>query len=61
MLARGDGRIVCISSINGLVPSKMRADRLIAYGTSKSAVIGFARNCATRSAPRSASTASHRV
>ena len=51
MLARGDGRIVCISSINGLAPSKIRADRLIAYGTSKSAVIGFARNCATAFGP----------
>ena len=51
MLARGDGRIVCISSINGLAPSTIRADRLIAYGTSKSAVIGFARNCATAFGP----------
>ena len=38
MLGRGDGRIVCISSINGLAPSSIRTDRLIAYGTSKSAV-----------------------
>ena len=51
MLARGDGRIVCISSINGLAPSKIRKDRLIAYGTSKSAVIGFARNCAVAFGP----------
>ena len=51
MLARGDGRIVCISSINGLTPSRIRADRLIAYGTSKSAVIGFSRNCATAFGP----------
>ena len=51
MLAHGDGRIVCISSINGLAPSTIRADRLIAYGTSKSAVIGFARNCATAFGP----------
>ena len=51
MLARGDGRIVCISSINGLAPSTLRPDRLIAYGTSKSAVIGFARNCATAFGP----------
>ena len=51
MLARGDGRIVCISSINGLAPSTLRADRLIAYGTSKSAVIGFARNCAVAFGP----------
>ena len=51
MLARGDGRIVCISSINGLAPSTMRSDRLIAYGTSKSAIIGFSRNCATAFGP----------
>ena len=51
MLARGDGRIVCISSINGLAPSTMRPDRLIAYGTSKSAIIGFSRNCATAFGP----------
>ena len=51
MLARGDGRIVCISSINGLAPSTMRPDRLIAYGTSKSAVIGFSRNCAAAFGP----------
>ena len=51
MLARGDGRIVCISSINGLAPSMMRSDRLIAYGTSKSAIIGFSRNCATAFGP----------
>ncbi|MEQ8346382.1 MAG: SDR family oxidoreductase [Sneathiellaceae bacterium] len=51
MLARGDGRIVCISSINGIAPSNIRRDRLIAYGTSKSAVIGFSRNCATAFGP----------
>ena len=51
MLACGDGRIVCISSINGLAPSKIRSDRLIAYGTSKSAVIGFSRNCAVAFGP----------
>ena len=51
MLARGDGRIVCISSINGLAPTTMRSDRLIAYGTSKSAIIGFARNCAVAFGP----------
>ena len=49
--ARGDGRIVCISSINGVSPSRIRPDRLIAYGTSKSAVIGFARNCAMAFGP----------
>jgi 3-oxoacyl-[acyl-carrier protein] reductase len=52
MLAHGDGRIVCISSINGIAPSQIRPDRLIAYGTSKSAVIGFARNCATALGPK---------
>ncbi len=51
MRARNYGRIVCISSINGLAPSRIRPDRLIAYGTSKSAVIGFARNCATAFGP----------
>ena len=51
MLACGDGRIVCISSINGLATSKIRSDRLIAYGTSKSAVIGFSRNCAVAFGP----------
>ena len=51
MLAQGDGRIVCVSSINGLAPSTMRPDRLIAYGTSKSAIIGFSRNCATAFGP----------
>ncbi|MFC3227708.1 SDR family NAD(P)-dependent oxidoreductase, partial [Marinibaculum pumilum] len=51
MLERGDGRIVCISSINGISPSTIRRDRLIAYGTSKSAVIGFARNCASAFGP----------
>ena len=52
MLAHGDGRIVCISSINGIAPSRLRPDRLIAYGTSKSAVIGFARNCASAFGPK---------
>ncbi len=51
MLARGDGRIVCMSSINGLAPTAMRRDRLIAYGTSKSAIIGFSRNCAVAFGP----------
>ena len=51
MLAKGDGRIVCISSINGLAPTAMRADRLIAYGTSKSAIVGFSRNCAIAFGP----------
>lgn len=51
MAERGFGRVVCISSINGLAPSRIRRDRLIAYGTSKSAVIGFARNCANALGP----------
>ena len=51
MRARNYGRIVCVSSINGIAPSRIRPDRLIAYGTSKSAVIGFARNCATAFGP----------
>ena len=51
MLESGDGRIVCISSINGIAPSSIRPDRLIAYGTSKSAVIGFSRNCAVAFGP----------
>ena len=51
MLDRGDGRIVCISSINGLAPTMMRSDRLIAYGTSKSAIVGFSRNCAVAFGP----------
>ena len=51
MLARGDGRIVCISSINGLAPTTLQSDRLIAYGTSKSAIIGFSRNCAVAFGP----------
>ncbi len=51
MLAKGDGRIVTIASINGIAPSRIRPDRLIAYGTSKSAVIGFSRNCAIAFGP----------
>lgn len=51
MRARGYGRIVCISSINGIAPSRIRPDRLIAYGASKSAVIGLARNCAIAFGP----------
>lgn len=51
MLERNYGRIVCISSINGVSPSRIRPDRLIAYGTSKSAVIGFSRNCAMAFGP----------
>jgi len=51
MRARNYGRIVCMSSINGLAPTVMHPERLIAYGTSKSAVIAFARNCATAFGP----------
>lgn len=51
MRAQKDGRIVCISSVNGIAPSRIRRDRLIAYGTSKAAVIGFTRNCATAFGP----------
>ena len=51
MLERNYGRIVFISSINGLSPSRLRPDRLLAYGTSKSAVIGFSRNCAVAFGP----------
>jgi len=51
MRARKDGRIVCISSINGIAGSRIRRDRLIAYGTSKAAVIGFVRNCANAFGP----------
>ena len=52
MIAHGDGRIVAIASINGIAPSTIRPDRLIAYGTSKSAVIGFSRNCAIAFGPK---------
>lgn len=51
MIERNYGRVVCISSINGISPSRLRTDRLIAYGTSKSAVIGFSRNCAAAFGP----------
>lgn len=51
MLAQDYGRIVCISSINGIAPSRIRRDRLIAYGTSKSAVISFSRSCAIAFGP----------
>jgi len=51
MLKHGDGRIVCMSSINGIAATTIRPDRLLAYGTSKSAVVGFARNCAVAFGP----------
>jgi 3-oxoacyl-[acyl-carrier protein] reductase len=42
MISRGRGSIVCISSIAGL----RSRPRVIAYSTSKAAVIGFVRSCA---------------
>ena len=48
MVARGDGRIVCIASIAGLRP---RA-RGVAYATSKAAVIAFVRNISGVIAPQ---------
>ena len=51
MAERGFGRIVCIASVNGLASSRIHRGRLIAYGTSKSAVIGFSRNCADALGP----------
>jgi NAD(P)-dependent dehydrogenase (short-subunit alcohol dehydrogenase family) len=47
MIARGFGRIVCIASIAGLRPRPT----MLAYGTSKAAVIAFARNCSEAFAP----------
>ena len=47
MIARGDGRIVCIASIAGL----RARGRMIAYRASKAAVIGFARSCAEAFGP----------
>lgn len=51
MAARGYGRIVCISSVLGLAPNPISAERMIAYGTSKAAVIGFVRQCAAALGP----------
>jgi 3-oxoacyl-[acyl-carrier protein] reductase len=47
MLARGDGRIVCLSSVAALRPRP----RAIAYATSKAAVIAFVRSCSEAFAP----------
>ena len=47
MLARGFGRIVCISSIAGLRPR----GRMIGYSASKAAVIAMARNFAEALSP----------
>ena len=51
MVARGFGRIVCISSVLGLVPNPITAERMIAYGTSKAAIVGFVRQCAAGLGP----------
>ncbi len=51
MRERGYGNIVCITSVNALAPSRIRTDRLIAYGSSKAAVTGFARSCAVAFGP----------
>ena len=47
MVARGFGRIVCFASIAGLRPRPA----MLAYSTSKAAVIGFARSCSEAFAP----------
>ena len=51
MVERGYGRIVCISSVLGLVPNPIAVERMIAYGTSKAAIIGFVRQCAAGLGP----------
>ena len=51
MVERGFGRIVCISSVLGLVPNPITTERMIAYGTSKAAIIGFVRQCAAGLGP----------
>ena len=51
MIKRGYGRIVCISSILGLMPNPISVERQIAYGTSKAAIFGFVRNCAAAFGP----------
>jgi 3-oxoacyl-[acyl-carrier protein] reductase len=47
MIARGFGRIVCFASIAGLRPRPA----MLAYSTSKAAVIAFARSCSEAFAP----------
>ncbi len=47
MIERGYGNIVCLASIAGLRPR----GKMIAYATSKAAVIGFARSCAEAFGP----------
>ena len=51
MLDRGYGRIVCISSVLGLMANLIEAERMIAYDTSKAAIMAFVRNCAAAMAP----------
>jgi 3-oxoacyl-[acyl-carrier protein] reductase len=51
MLARGFGRIVCMSSVIGLARNPLAADRLIAYGASKAAIVGLTRSCANALGP----------
>ncbi len=51
MLARGYGRIVCLSSVLGLQVNPIAPERMIAYGTSKAAVMAFVRNCAAAFGP----------
>ena len=51
MLARGFGRIVCMSSVIGLARNPLAPDRLIAYGASKAAIVGLTRNCANAFGP----------
>jgi 3-oxoacyl-[acyl-carrier protein] reductase len=48
MIARGFGRIVCFASIAGLRPRAA----MLAYSTSKAAVVGFARSCSEAFAPQ---------
>lgn len=48
MIARGFGRIVCFASIAALRPRPA----MLAYSTSKAAVIGFARSCSEAFAPQ---------
>ena len=51
MIKRGYGRIVCVSSILGLMANPISPERQIAYGTSKAAIFGFVRNCAAAFGP----------
>jgi 3-oxoacyl-[acyl-carrier protein] reductase len=48
MIARGYGRIVCFASIAGLRPRPA----MLAYSSSKAAVIAFARSCSEAFAPQ---------